>query len=1000
MQVSDISFEDPSKAEKTFQRLCQPKYYNDYLPFVNDRLLEQLKESVDPDLALNNVDRYLDACINRSATYSFFTQLPSSLDTLVKLCGGSQFIADILVRNPELFLWLLEGGQLNQKKNLEDYRNQAEEWVSPVHNLTRKVNATRRFHRRELLRIGARDILKLGDILDMAEELSDLASVLLDIALKSCTPKIEKEFGKPQRESKDKNAGPQFAVIGMGKLGGHELNFSSDIDVLFVYDVEGETTHGFSNHEYFSRLGEDLVKFLSEPTEQGCAYRIDLRLRPEGSAGPLVRSLESYEVYYQEFAETWERIALIKAHAVAGNKDVGTKFEELIVPFVYRRYLDYSSVTEIHHLKSRMQSEIVKKIESGIEIKSGKGGIREIEFYISILQLLHGGKYPELRIRNTCQILEVLMEKKIISQKQGEFLIEAYRFLRRVEQKLQLMHQLQTYHISGEQQALEKLSRRMEFSSVDDFLKSLQNYTQRVNEIFQSFFQDETVSELKETELKIFRLIDSQIEEEEVAEELKNYGFANTTDSRLTLQALAYGSQEHIVSPDERKRFTALLPNLLDFLKSLPNPDLGLKQFHRFVNKYTNYRSFYTWLSENKEVLERLLLVLSSSEHLGNLLIKEPGRFDSLITKLTEKELINLLEQSIPKYLSTHEIRKLWEEKILILGILNLINEKSHLTLSKKLSQIADKFINSILEKTLFEFALGKPDEVGLAILGLGKMGGQELTLGSDFDLVFIYADEETVSKNKLLSGIQPLDFSTACSIVEKLTKEMQFCLGAVDLRLRPEGKDGALALTPGPFKKYFEKRASFWERLAWMKSRYVAGNSKLAKVVLKDAMEFVYGKSMTSKSAKEIWTMRMKMQKAIKPDAHQQRDMKVGMGGLVDLEFAIQYLLLLHGHKNKRFHNSNIYEGLKKLHTQKKIDKKAFTLLQENYLFFTQLQNRLRLMSNFSNNLIPEDKIELFSLSRLMSIPNPKVLIHSYQEKTKRNRKVLKEILERNSSK
>ena len=290
----------------------------------------------------------------------------------------------------------------------------------------------------------------------------------MDIALKSCLQKVEKEMGKPQLDS-------GFSVIGMGKLGGRELNFSSDIDVLFVYNAEGDTTRGFSNHEYFSRLAEEVVRFLSEPTEQGRAYRIDLRLRPEGSAGPLVRSLESYEVYYQEFAETWERIALIKARAVAGNRDVGTQFEELIIPFVYRRYLDYSSVTEIRNLKARMQSEISKKMESGIEIKSGMGGIREIEFFVSLLQLLHGGKYHELRIRNTSQILAQLVENRLVPQKQGDFLLDAYKFLRRVEQKLQLMHQLQTYHISGEQQALEKLSRRMEFPSVDEFLKCIRN---------------------------------------------------------------------------------------------------------------------------------------------------------------------------------------------------------------------------------------------------------------------------------------------------------------------------------------------------------------------------------------------------------------------------------------------------------------------------------------------------------------------------------------------
>ena len=327
----------------------------------------------------------------------------------------------------------------------------------------------------------------------------------------------------------------------------------------------------------------------------------------------------------------------------------------------------------------------------------------------------------------------------------------------------------------------------------------------------------------------------------------------------------------------------------------------------------------------------------------------------------------------------------------MIIGILDLISKGEHLELSREMTKWADQLIQLIVKKVEQEMGF---DGNAFSIIGLGKMGGEDLTFGSDFDLIFVYVDDESITKDKSLKKLNSLDFNSMCHLVEKSVQEIQSTLGQVDLRLRPEGNKGALALTPQSFKEYFENRASFWERLAWMKGRYVAGNKKLAQKVLGYAEKFVYGTPVTAKTAKEFYSMRLRMQKNLKTEKEQKADIKVGTGGLADIEFTLQYLLMKYGYKEKMLRVHNLQDGLKKLQKKRKVNPKSFKILQENYLFFTLFQNRLRLMSNFSNNLIPESEIELRAITRLMNFSNSKELLDTYSAKANLNRKLFREIV------
>ena len=991
---SKIPFRDPEKADKIWQQFQQSMLHSDCRDLLLERLEYWLRLSVDPDMAIVNLERYFETCYNRTTSYDFLSRVPIALEIVVKICGESQFLSDVIVRNPDYLDWILEEGSLDQTKSVDEYWSDAEKLILTKRTFPTKMNAARRFHRRELLRIGVRDIMQLAGILDMAEELANLAEALTDAGVKICLEPLEKEYGIPQYEdSFGKKDIARFVVIGMGKLGGRELNFSSDIDLMFVYEEEGESTKQYSNHEFFSRLGTDLIKFLSQSTDQGMIYRVDMRLRPEGKSGPLSRSLDSYESYYQSFAETWERIALIKARGIGGDRGLGKQFEEMIQPFVYRRYLDYRGIEEIRMLKLRIQKEFADKRDSGFEIKSGIGGIREIEFYISTLQLLYGGKHPNLKIRSSCPILSELMRLELIRPEIGEFMITSYIFLRRVEQKLQLIHQLQTHHIPEDEFLVQKLARQLGYPDRDAFMNALLETTTGVHEIFLSLFAEESVSHLRDMDNKVNHILDLNAEPESRYEELKALGFIEPGISLQILRQLAHGSQEHIIPPEERRRLMNLLSELLVFLPELPNPDLGIRQFARFAIKYGSPRSLYSWLSENKETFRRLMMLLSSGEPVGNILISSPERLETILSPRQSVTPNSIVEWPVIHSRqvdpSPLDIRKSWDDARLTFASLDISNSMPFPELSRGFTLLAEQYLTVIIEQLMKRNQL---DPSAFAVLGLGRLGSREFTFGSDLDLVFIYADEETQHESPDFANLHPINFYQVCDLVETIVREVNKILGPVDLRIRPEGDKGALAIPPAVFENYFAQRASFWERLAWLKSRYICGNPNLAERVLEAAKSFVFRPMDWNEAARETWKMRLKMQENSGSDEEIQRQLKSGLGGLVDIEFLVQYGSLASGLEPVL--GRSVYDALQALHAHGTMDSTDYSILLHHHTFLTQLITRLRYQGDYNSSLLPEDEKALSILSRLSGISDSGELRRQTQQCSSDNRRLLKKYL------
>ena len=496
-------------------------------------LLETIGRTADPDQALNHWERWLASGVNRSAVLEFLRNAPPMLDLLCTIFGNSDSLASTLVRDPLLLYWLAQQNVLSTAPTRVGMERTIGQGLEAVTATEHRLDHLRRFRRREMLRIGVRDLVRLSDVVETTASLSDLAAVLIDAAYRIVNADLRTKHGTPMHQDrKGRWVETGFAVIALGKLGGHELNYSSDVDVLYVCEShEGETRPAvsgrakakspklrrLSNEEYFEVLARELTKALTEQTHEGYVYRVDLRLRAEGSVGQLTRSLDDYAKYYRTRGQVWERLALMKAWPVAGSKEVGKSFIKMVRPFVLAptsKRLDVQQglqiVKEVRSVKERIDAKMAERGHEQRNVKLGVGGIREIEFLVQTIQVLAGRRLPRILARGTLGSLVRLQKAGILSRKQQSDLTRAYQFLRDVEHKLQMVHDLQTHALPDQQKELERCAIRMGYDREDRpialmrFQADLAARTTAVHDIFRSFFETPKTSPILK---KTFRMI-------------------------------------------------------------------------------------------------------------------------------------------------------------------------------------------------------------------------------------------------------------------------------------------------------------------------------------------------------------------------------------------------------------------------------------------------------------------------------------------------------------
>ncbi len=871
---------------------------------------------------------------------------------LLQILEQSECLRKFLFRHPEVFEEAIPGLWYVSKEK-QDFLSELENTVIN-NNFSEKLAY---YRHRELLRIFAKELLKCAKPEDLLREYSSLADALVEIAYRRAFEEITEKYGYPLTEAGEKATA---VVIGLGKLGSEELNYYSDIDLIFLHSADKGYAGKVSLNEFFSKVFKRLINLLSSQTIEGKPFEVDLDLRPFGKTGPLSMSLRSAELYYESYGRIWERFALLRARPVAGDQELGRRFvKEVVNPFVYAS-ADYRLVEEIKLMKKRISAEAEKKLFKGYNVKSGEGGIREIEFTVQSLIILLGSKNPFLRERNTFRAIWKLNQKGIFSDEEATFLEKAYAFMRALEHRIQLRNCLQS-HILTESE-IPYLAKFLGYSSTEEFFAEFNFYRKGVKSIF-----EELIPEQKKEELQPIQIALITDDSNYGCFILKQKGFKDSRRSFALLESYIYGKEGFKLSDREREKLLKLIPRLIEIASRSSDPDETLKNFDKFFSNPTGRKVI---LSDPKEdFLEGLFRVFSLSSTLSSLVGRNPDLVEDVLTLYREYSNREKLEEEFIKYEETLKLspenlfrrfKKVWEIRIGLVYMMGDRNFTNLISLFNSLSLLADFLLEKLWKRTDL-------DKEKAVLYSLGKLGSKELTFGSDLDLIF--CSSENLKKEKLFSKVHRL--------VRFLTLHTaEGYLYDVDFRLRPMGSKGELIPSLEFYKSYFKREGRTWERLAWTRARFITGNTELREEMEKELHYFLFEKPWGEKERKEVYEMRMKLQDQARK-GKDIIDIKFGKGGIVDGEFLVQYLLI-----KEKIRESSMIEGFKKLIVHYKILKPAY----EAFMFLRMVETHLRLIKERGSSVIQNSDIPRLAKSLGMEGED-------FVEELNRKRKILRDI-------
>jgi glutamate-ammonia-ligase adenylyltransferase len=578
-----------------------------------------------------NFERLAGALASKASFFSVLTSRPDVCRMLVLLLGSSQHLSDILTRDPDHFEWLIDtGGRLRRIPSRAYYDREIAKALTPYDSVGDRMDALRRLSRRELLRIGAADLIGGRPIHRVADELSDLADATLECVIRECMGELESRYGCPKHED---GSDASFSIIGLGKLGGQELNFSSDIDLMFAYSAEGMTdgvgdrARSVTNQEYYSRLSEQIVQAVSEPTQEGFLYRVDTRLRPDGAAGALTMPVNAYEAYYARRGELWERQMLIKARLVAGSKDLGRRFLKMIHPFIYPGHIDGSPVEEIHRIKQRIEGKLGKKGTADSHLKLRSGGIRDVEFVVQCLQMIVGQVHSQVRSGHTLEAIQQLVAVAALTGVQGSALSNAYVFYRRLEHRLQMMHGLSDYALPETEESQLPMARSIGFETAGEYSIQLDEHLADVQAIYNEIFSG---GDDPGSSRSVATICEVELGDPDAQQALSEIGFARPDQAHRNLVYLAFGHAPRIRGTQARRSFMELAPVLIDSLVETADPDQALGNLERLVSAYGAGNTFFQTLNLNPGLRSLLLKLCAGSEFLVGILVRNPGLLDWL----------------------------------------------------------------------------------------------------------------------------------------------------------------------------------------------------------------------------------------------------------------------------------------------------------------------------------------------------------------------------------
>lgn len=844
--------------------------------------------------------------------------------TLLHVWSGSHFAAELCCREPSVLKTLMDSDELTQVCTPNKYQEKCQAALRVTDNEASLMKALRQWRNREMLRIVWRDLTQQASLQQTVNELSAMADAAVMQTVDRLYEWYSKKYGVPLDSEQ---RAQQLLVVAMGKLGGKELNFSSDIDLIFAYPEKSC---------FFLSMAQQLIKVLHTRTEDGFVFRVDMRLRPYGNSGELAMSFSALQTYYREQGRDWERYALIKARILTGSAEQISQLQSIIRPFVYRRYTDYGVIESLRQMKKLIQTEVVTKGLQG-DIKLGAGGIRQVEFIAQVFQLIRGGQDRHLQQRTLLAILDYLALVKTLDVAVVEELTQAYRFLRVLEHRLQMLNDQQTHKLPSEEVTQLRIARHMSFSDWDAFMQTLEVHRQHVEYHFERVLAPPMADQCPVADRTLKPFLDwwdTKTTQENIVPTLVDMGFKQAKNAAQILQDFRDSRRCRQLTDESKKRLRNLLPLLLQSIAPLENADIALPRLVRLIEAITRRSAYVVLLLEDPKALSRVAQFYAASPWIAKQVTDFPFLLDRLlggdlvstdIMKSFEHELrqhvLSIPEQDLEQHMEA--LHRFKYGKMLQIAAADILRTLTPLQVSYYLSAIAEVLLQQV--QMLATRTNSFLQDVDFAIVVYGRLGGGELSYDSDLDLVFLYqgdanADEPTIRLAQRIIHI--VNTRTASGFLYQ-----------VDTRLRPSGSAGLLVSRMDAFADYQLHSAWTWEHQALVRARMISGSEVLKERFIALRHKVLCQKRDLTLLRQEVIDMRERMREAHFKKNMAVMDVKQAPGGSVDIEFLVQYGVLAwaHDHPHIIQHTDNI-GLLRQFAACSLVSKEESQLLREAY--------------------------------------------------------------------
>ncbi len=893
----------------------------------------------------------------------FLNEFADFKNELILLSVFSNFLLNFSKRNPHILHDTLSKIQMPiTEKDIFYFVNSYIEDLDSTQHTEAFMKAIRLSRKAALLGITLQDILGIVNLNHTMRSLTVLAECLLEETLAVAERICINRYGEPE-------GGVKLCIIGVGKLGAEELNYSSDIDIIAVYgNSEGKTSgvlapsgvrvNRITNHEFYCKVIELLNKFLSIPTEDGIVYRVDLRLRPQGQRGPLAIGIRACREYYESWGRTWERMVMIRARPVAGDKTTGERFMEIIKSFVWQRAIDYSEIEEIKAMKKKIDSTFLRD-----DIKRGYGGIREAEFFIQTLQLMFSKDNLKLQTHKMERAVAELKKMAIIPQQDLEGIYETYLYLRRLEHYLQMKEDLQTHTLPKDEDELEILALKMGYKCRDEFLKDLRVKRMRVKSMYNILLGTE-----EDVHTEAMFLLTGELRDEEISEFLKLRGLK---EPEKGVRAVRHIAEKMIQYSTEKQRKTAhqVVPLMVEECLRTFNPDRALTNLEQFLATFGMKEAYLAWFSDQMHICRGIIRMFAESRYLSRVFLSDHLLLDNLLEEsLIRKSYRHMAEQLTRHlHLSSSDISKVLAEfrrfEEFRLGLYYLMDIIRTYDLFRYLSHLAEVEINACLGMT--------EAEESIVIVAMGKLGGREMTFGSDLDLLLVTEQHEDVKKAE----------ATISMLTKYTDKGPPY---SIDMRLRPDGSKGTLVKSLEGYRQYYIDDAQQWEIQALLKARPVAGPVEDRKRFFQMVREVIKSRAYKF-NLEEIRIMRKKIVDEV--SRKKGIDIKFGVGGIEEIEFFVQGLQIVNSIDYPELIVQNTETAIRRLAMYGVLKEADLKRLSDIYRLYRRVETLLRLNEH---DTVEEGEETTELIARIMGLRNSEELVNRVGEATEQVMEVI----------